>query len=303
MTVAVDSLLPEGVDTEFPEIETTMVRMATGGRSGTAARIATVVILGAKPRLIEVAESLKSGAQMSGIRSILITSGSRCTPAVRVTASEIALEGLNPDFVDNAVAALRLPSLPTVLWWRGGDPERLPPLAKLVDRVVLDVEDPQPLWTQIDALASEGPVGDLRWTALTRWRVLMAQFFDMPAIQAAAGRFTRLQIAAHDRSSARLFGAWLMTSLKLANLRLDIVDHPRNAIDRITLGNDAEEISLRRLEGTSCVEGTAHVDGRAASRVASIGNQDPLHLMVEELRVRAHDLPFEAAVRAARNIA
>ena len=301
VTGPVHSLLPDGIETTFPEIETTMARVAGAGRAGTAARTATVVILGPKSRLIEVAESLKSG--VSGIRSICVSSGSLCTPAVRVTASEIALEGLRPEFVDNAVAALRLPSLPTVLWWRGGEAERLPALARLVDRVVLAVEDPEPLWRQIDALIAEGPVVDLRWTALTRWRVLLAHFFDMPAIQSAATKFARLQIAGGDRHSARLLAAWLMTSLKLSAPRLEMLDDSRNRIDRVTLSNDAEEISLRRLEGTACVEGRAHVNGLEASRVAAIGNQDPLALMSEELRVRVHDVAFESAVRAVRTIA
>jgi hypothetical protein len=303
------TLLPDGVETTFPQIETTMSRIAAGGTRdsmrtpGTVATTATVVVVGPKPRLIEVAESIRSGALMTGVRSIFIASGSLCTPAVRVTASEIALDGLRTVFIDNAVAALRLPSLPTVLWWRGGDFESLQMLAGLVDRVVLDVEDPEPLWAQIDALIAEGPVGDLRWTTLTRWRVLMAHFFDMPAVQSAAARFSRIRIDARDRESARLYGAWLMTSLKLNNPRLDVRDDDRYTIGRVTLGNDAEEISLQRLDGSTCVEGRARVDGREASRVSSIGDQNPATLMAEELRVRTHDAAFEAAVRRVRTIA
>ena len=303
VTAPVPGLLPDAVETTFPEIETTMGRLGAAGRSEIAARTATVVIVGPKSRLTEVAESLRSGGRVSGTRLIFVASGSLCTPAVRVTASEIALDGLRPEFVDNAVAALRLPSLPTVVWWRGGETDRVPALAKLADRVVLDVEDPEPLWRQLDGLIAEGPVVDLRWTALTRWRVLMAHFFDMPAVQSAGPRFTRLQIAGSDRHSVRLLGAWLMTSLKLPALRVELLDDARNGIDRVTLSNDAEEVSLQRLDGTPCVEGRARVNGREASRVAAIGNQDPLALISEELRVRVHDPAFETAVRAARTIA
>lgn len=305
----VQSLLPDGTETTFPEIEATMARLAGGGassgslrRSVTTAATATVVIVGPKARLIDVATSLKSGGLLSGARSIFIASGTLCTPGVRVTATEIALDGLRGEFIDNAVGALRLPSLPTVLWWRGGDPERLQALAKLVDRVVLDAEDPAPLWSRIDALIAEGPVGDLRWTALTRWRVLMAHFFDMPAIQSAAGRFTRMRIAGRDRHSARLFAAWLVTSLKLQNVRPEIVDDSRDSIGLVTLSNDAEEIALRRLEGSACVEGRARVNGREASRLSSMGDQNMLALMAEELRVRTHDPAFEAAVRGAMRL-
>jgi glucose-6-phosphate dehydrogenase assembly protein OpcA len=306
VTVTVHRLLPDGVETTFPEIESTMARLSAGARGHTRpsvapATTATVVIIGPKPRLIEVAESARAGS-VSGILSIFIASGSLCTPGVRVTSTEIALDGLRGEFIDNAVAALRLPSLPTVLWWRGGESDRLQALAKLVDRVVLDAEDPQPLWAQIESLIAEGPVGDLRWTALTRWRILMAHLFDMPAVQSAAGRFSRLRIAGRDRPSARLLAAWLTTALKLTNLRVEIEDDPSHSIARVALANDAEEISLARLDGTGCVEGRARVNGHEASRVASIADQHPLALMGEELRVRAHDAAFEAAVRAARTI-
>ena len=182
MSVMVRSLLPEGVETTFAEIEKTMARVGTGGRSVAAARTATVVIVGPKARLIEVAESLESGGSVTGIRSIFIASGTLCTPSVRA-ASAIALDGLRGEFIDNAVAALEAAEPPYGALVAREKRERLRSLAKLVDRVVLDVEDPQPLWTQIDALAAEGPVGDLRWTALTRWRVLMAHFFEMPEVQ------------------------------------------------------------------------------------------------------------------------
>jgi hypothetical protein len=308
VSVAAGTLLPHGTETTFPEIESTMSRIAAGAdgparRPIAAATIATVVIVGPKTQLIDVAESLESGGPMSGVRFIFVASGSLCTPAVRVTASEIALDGLRGEFVDNAVAALRLPSLPTVLWWRGGEFDRLLALAKLVDRVVLDVRDPEPLWARIDALVAEAAVGDLRWTALTRWRILMAHFFDMPEVQSAAGRFSQLQIAGGDRPSARLFGAWLVTSLKLPAVRVAIDSQEGPALARVALRNDAEEITLRRLDGSACVEGRARVNGHEASRVASIGEQSLLALLAEELRVRAHDPAFEASVRAARTIA
>lgn len=306
MTVAVHSLLPDGVETTFPEIEAAMARIGAGAGGAArhpiaAATTATVVVVGPKPRLIEVAESARSGS-VTGIRSIFIASGSLCTPGVRVTASEIALDGLRGEFIDNAVAALRLPSLPTVLWWRGGDVDRLGALAKLVEHVVLDVEDPQPLWDEIDTLIAEGPVGDLRWTALTRWRMLIAHFFDMPEIQAAPSRFSRLQIAGRDRPSTRLLAAWLVTSLTLPNVHVEFEDDAADTITRVLLTNGAEEVCLERLEGSRCVAGHARVDGHEASRVASLGEQHPLALMAEELRVRAHDTAFEAAVRAARTM-
>src|SRR5688500_20160150 len=176
-------LLPDGVETPFAEIESTMARLASGGRTRPGARslaataTATVVAVGPGARLIEAAAALKGHAQTGGIRAILIACGDRSAPGVRVTSSEIALDGLRDEFIDNAVAALRLPSLPALLWWRGGDPTEIRRLAPLADRLVLDAEDPEPLWRDLETLGAETPLSDLRWAALTRWRALMAHFF------------------------------------------------------------------------------------------------------------------------------
>ena len=44
----------------------------------------------------------------------------------------------------------------------------------------------------------------------------MAHFFDIPEVLAAAAEFSRLTIAASDRMSARLFAAWLQSSIQFA---------------------------------------------------------------------------------------
>lgn len=306
MTPATPPLLPEGVETSFGDIESTMARIASGGdlrvaaRSLTAMATATVVAIGSRQRLVEAAAALKAHAQRGGIRAILIATGDRSTPLVRVTATEIALEELRPDFINNAVAALRLPSLPALVWWRGGEPGQTEELARLADRLVLDAEDPQPLWTRIERLVRQAPVSDLRWTALTRWRALMAHFFDMPAVSAAAARFTRLRVSGSDRPSARLFAGWLAASTKARDLEVVIEPKEGAAIDEVVFGNGREELSLRRLNGSTCVEARARLEQREAFRTASLGQQGLADFLAEELRVRSRDLAFEAAVQNLR---
>ena len=52
------------------------------------------------------------------------------------------------DYLNNAVAALRLSSLPTAVWWRGGNPEMLEGVANLADRMILDAEEPADVWAR-----------------------------------------------------------------------------------------------------------------------------------------------------------
>jgi glucose-6-phosphate dehydrogenase assembly protein OpcA len=306
VSAAASPLLPGGVATPFAEIESTMARLAAGGRAGiTVARslastaTGTVVAVGPRSRLVDAAAALQALAQAGGIRGILIASGNRSTPDVSVTASEIALEGLCPEFVDNAVAALRLPSLPSIVWWRGGEPAQAEEVARLADRLVLDVEDPAPLWARIDILARKGPISDLRWTALTRWRALMAHFFDLPGVAEAAAGFTSLRVAGSDKPSARLLAGWVVASLRLKQARIDVEHRGDAAIEEVRFGSDREELWLRRLPGSGCVEGHARLDARKASRIVSMADQSLTALMAQEVRVRSRDVAFEAAVRAA----
>jgi glucose-6-phosphate dehydrogenase-like protein OpcA len=310
VTATTDALLPDGVETTFAEIESTMARIAAGqhppvaaARSLTASATATVVAVGPRGRLVEAVEALKAHAHAGGIRAILIAAGDRSTPGVRVTSCEIALDGLRTEFIDNAVAALRLPSLPALLWWRGGEPAQTEDLAPLADRLVLDAENPEPTWSRVEAIARQTPVSDLRWTALTRWRALMAHFFDMPGVPVAAQRFTRLVITGSDGPSARLFAGWLGASLKWRQVQVAIEQRPGAPIEAVTFGSDREELSLRRLPGSTCVEARARLEQRETSRTTSLGKQSLTDLVAEELRVRSHDVAFEAAVRFARVIA
>jgi glucose-6-phosphate dehydrogenase assembly protein OpcA len=300
------TLLPDGVETSFAEIESTMARLASGeGRHVTAARslvstaTGTVVAIGPCDRLVDAAAALKEHAETGGIRAILIATGDRPTADVRVTASEISLEGLRPRFINNAVAALRLPSLPMLVWWRGGDPPHAERVARLADRLVLDAEDPAALWARVETLIREAAVSDLRWTALTRWRALMAHFFDLPGVPAAAARFTRLHISGSDVSTVRLFAGWLAASLKWRQGPIQIEHRSGPPLETVVFGNGAAELSLRRLPGSQCIEGRARLDHREGSRISSLGNHTLTTLIAEELRVRSRDTAFEAAVRAA----
>jgi glucose-6-phosphate dehydrogenase assembly protein OpcA len=240
-----------------------------------------------------------------GTRAILISYGTSPVPTVRVWDHAVALEGLRPDYLNNAVAALRLSSLPTFVWWRGGDVEMLGGLADLADRLVFDVEDPGPVWARAATLVDRTAVSDLRWTRLTRWRALMAHFFDIAEVRAASVGFDRLVIEGADVHAARLFAGWLASSLRWRpGLPVDIRERPGGAtIEAVEFGNAEQGLTLRLGPGGACVETEIRVRNHvSSSRVVSLGDQGLTALLVEELRIRSRDLAFERAAVAAQGV-
>lgn len=265
---------------------------------------ATIVVVGPAERMAPAADALRQLTDV-GVRAILISNGAQPTPTIEVTENTVVLDGLKPDYLNNAVAALRLSSLPTLVWWRGGSPDVLDGLADLADRLVLDADDPSPIWPRVAALVERTAVSDLRWTRLTRWRALMAHFFDIPEVRAAAAGFHRLQIDGADVHAARLFAGWLSASLRWKNnVTVSFRETPGPAsIERVELGDGAQDLTLKLAPSATCVETTARVEGHAgAARIVSLGDQRLAALIGEELRIRSRDLAFERALSASEGI-
>ena len=145
------------------------------------ARTATVVAVGPSDRLGDVAEVLGGGEDAGALHlvRIAVDGDGASLPADRPDV--ITIGGLRPEYVNNAIAGVRLSSLPTIVWWRGGRPEGLDGVASLADRVVLDADDPWPLWALTPPLFEHTVLTDIRWARLTRWRAALAHFFDLPA--------------------------------------------------------------------------------------------------------------------------
>jgi malonyl CoA-acyl carrier protein transacylase len=299
-------LLESGTEVPFGEIEAALGRAGTheGKRASGLALTATVVVVGPPERLTAPAEALAQLTDIA-IRAILISYGSSATPIVRVLDQAVALDGLTPHYLNNAVAALRLSSLPTLVWWRGGPPELLDGLADLADRLVLDADDPTPLWARVSAIAERSAISDLRWTRLTRWRALMAHFWDIPEVRAAAPAFNRLRIEGSDRQAARLYAAWLMSTLKWSPATVEVHERPGGeAIECVEVGDGQQSLVLRTASGSTCIETAARVRGYAGdvSRIVSLGDRSLCALMADELRIRSRDFAFERAVAAAGGI-
>ena len=148
-----ESLLPDGTDVPFSDIEATLARIVRDRRRKRApsrALTATVIVVGPSDRLAPCADAMEQLGMTGSVRSIFITEGEQPSPTARVTETSIVIAGLAPRFLNNAVAALRLSSLPALVWWRGGSIESLTDLAALADRLVLDTEAPGEIWARVD---------------------------------------------------------------------------------------------------------------------------------------------------------
>ena len=309
-----DNLLPGGHDVPFAEIEVTLARIVREGerrkRGPARALTATVIVVGKPERLVAAADALEQLNESGGVRAILISEGEHTAPVARVTENAIAISGLAPRYLNNAVAALRLSSLPAMVWWRGGSVEALDDLANLADRLVLDIAEPDAAWARADTLFERTALTDLRWTCLTRWRAALAHLFDLPHVRRGAGSTRSLTIEARDVFAARLFAGWLKSQLRWTSaVRIEI--HPVTSakddgptpLAAVTLTGDALAISLRVPPGHACLEAT--VDGAGTdptARVVPLGDGTLRSLIGEELGVRTRDLAFEQALVTAREI-
>lgn len=265
------------------------------------AHIATVVVSGPAPRLAEAAGLLAQVDRAGGLRAVFIaTEGAALTDLADVPDA-VAIAGLDPRFLNNAIAAVRLSSLPTVVWWRGGHPERLDGVAALADRIILDGDDVGPLWRRAMTLFDEAAFTDVRWARLTRWRAVMAHFFDVPAVREACAGLARLSIAGRDRAQCGLFASWLDASLGWkGRVQVRVEEGPAAApMAAVELAGDGTRLSLRLLPDSSCLDASARLGDRVlASSVFSLGDQRLPALLSEELRVRSRDVAFEGAVRS-----
>jgi glucose-6-phosphate dehydrogenase assembly protein OpcA len=310
MSVNAERLLPSGHDVPFAEIEVTLARLVRDphGRKRPPARAltATVIVIGDVPRLAAAADALEQLGEAGGVRAILISEGEHTAPIARVTENAIAISGLAPKFLNNAVAALRLSSLPAVVWWRGGSVAGLDDLAGLADRMILDADDPLPGWQQAHHLVERTALTDLRWTRLTRWRSAIAHLFDLPQVRQGMRGFSELSIEASDPHAARLYAGWLRSCLRWPPavpiaIAAAPETRPATALARVRLGGTPVAITAAVMEGHGCL--AAAVDGLdSSSRIVPLGEGTLASLIGEELGVRTRDVAFERALASALEI-
>jgi glucose-6-phosphate dehydrogenase assembly protein OpcA len=268
--------------------------------------VATVIAITTDPLIEDTSAALQTLRTRSAVRTILITLGDHAEPPVDRTEDATTIHGLLPQFVNNAVAALRLSSLPSLAWWRRPEAQLLGDLATLVDRIVLDVPHPAASWEQARRLRELTSFSDLRWARLTRWRGLMAQFFDLPDVRAAADTYRLLNIAASDTDAARLFAAWMRTRLphgKDLAVSVSQAGDGDEPVTSVSLRGESHQLALRLMANRTCVETAVRRDEQPdAVRVVPLGNRSPSELLAEEMRVRSRDIAFEAALEGVEQV-
>jgi glucose-6-phosphate dehydrogenase assembly protein OpcA len=266
------------------------------------ALIATVIVIGSRERVDEAAGALDALSDRGGVRRVLISEGTQTETSADDRDTTIRLDGLAPAYVDNAVAWLRLSSLPAVVWWRGGSWSALERLAHLADRLVLDTDPADAMWPHAPGLFDETALTDLHWSALTRWRSALAHLFDLPQVRGAAASYSDLEIAAAEPAAARLFAGWLRCCLPEARLAVRTTTAPRGrALSRVRLsGGGGPGLTLAVEDDRTCLH--AEVDGAAGARVVPLGDGSLASCFAEEIGVRTRDAAFERALVAAMEI-
>src|SRR5688572_9448969 len=213
----------------------------------TRARTATLVAVGPASRLAGITDLIGAGEEAGALHIVRISTDGALAESGDVRPDAISIGGLRPEHVNNAIAGVRLSSLPTIVWWRGGPPEGLDGVASLADRVVLDAVDPWPLWSRTPPLYDQTAFTDVRWAGLTRWRAALAHFFDLPRVRESASGFNSLSIAAADRAQAALFAGWLDSSLGWRG-RVRAAFVPSNVpLESITLRGTTCELTIQLL--------------------------------------------------------
>ena len=266
----------------------------------------TVVVVGPSERLQPAADALARVGGSIGLRSILISLGEHSAPPAKVDGNTTLIAGLSPRFLNNVVAALRRSSLPALVWWRGGAAESLDDLARLADRLVLDVEDPDDVWQRADALFDRTALTDIRWTRLTRWRSALAHIFDLPQVRDAADSFERLTVEAADVDAARLFAGWLHSRLHWkSSVSISIGRAARDSgpspLSKVALEGPNVWIDMEAKPESRCL--AARVDGvDGSTRIVPLSDGSLATLIAEELGVRTRDWAFEEALVAGREI-
>jgi glucose-6-phosphate dehydrogenase assembly protein OpcA len=295
-----ETLMDSATSVSFSQIESALGRDAARQTDAAPARAltATVVAVGPQERLMDVVAPLQHFGNSGAIRGILIPQGSGTSSGARVASNIVVLNGLQDNFIDNAVAALRLSSLPTMIWWRGGPTEVLANLVKLADRVVMDADPPEPTWKCALDRLDRAAFSDLRWTRLTRWRALMAQFFDLPEVQQSASAITHLCIGGSDRPAAALFGAWMKAELGWTDAVTVEIQSKEGLppISTISVTGGSLALHLRLAKSRTCVESAAEIGPVGTARVVSLGDESLTALLTEELRIRSRDRAFERAL-------
>lgn len=227
-----------------------------------------------------------------------------CCEQIEVAAADATL----PDAVP-VLLAIAAPDLPLAVWCRSPRLASLPALAALfarADLVVLDSRDFADAHPALDLLArasarSRGRLADLAWTAVTRWREIVAEIFEDPARRALIPRIRHLRVLHSPAAvppTAYYLAAWVLAALgrQDVEVRFEALAPSDGGIQGIVLGSESETVSILRVEGTailieigplkSCTAAPRLDQAELLGRELSIAGRDPLFEQVLPIAAR-----------------
>ena len=102
--------------------------------AGSRVYTATVVAV-CSSQTCDGVEAALSSLSAVGVRPVMVVLGDSPEAERREEDGTIVIDGLPARYLDNAVAMLRLSSLPTIAWWRAAAPAAMEELAALVEQV------------------------------------------------------------------------------------------------------------------------------------------------------------------------
>ena len=207
------------------------------------------------------------------------------------------------DLLPGAVRPVLEAELPFLLWWTH-DPRRdealFRDLADECTRLILDLPDPGP---DVDAVRLGLDPGvcahsrDVAWFGLTRWRELIAQFFDPPGHQETLQRINgvKIEVAAPSVEHTPRLALWLAAWLA-GQLGWTPVGRPQRNEGRLTArfqsGNGVVAVEVftlavpsrveARLQSTTITTGPGGPCGRETFRLARLDDRYPeVHVEID----------------------
>jgi glucose-6-phosphate dehydrogenase assembly protein OpcA len=223
-----------------------------------------------------------------------------CCEQIEIDISEASLPGLAP-----ILLAIAAPDLPLVVWCRSARLFGLGALDTLFARAGKFMVDSCPLVGLASRFGDGLHIADLEWTAVTRWREVVAQVFEDPTLRDLASRIQRVRLlyaAAAPPAAAYYVAAWIMVCSDCRELDVRFEEAP--AIDGITgiegvvLEGESHTMSIRRAQGDAVL---IEVDSLRSCTVIPVWSE--AELLGKELGIFEHDAMFARVLPVAARLA